>query len=86
MASTNDKGSGSGIFSKLVVLLLLAVAIGLYLRIVMVEGKSHYKAPATQASVRVIEGDEPEPEPASQPMRDLPADQMGLIERTFATE
>ena len=86
MGSANEKASGSGLFSKLVVLLLLAVAIGLYLRIVMVEGKSHYEAPPMQASVRVIEGNEPAPVIGSQPLRDLPADQMTLIERTFSTD
>lgn len=86
MALNNATTSGSGLFSKLVVLLLLALAIGLYLRIVMVEGESHYEAPPTQASVRVIEGDEPAPALGAQPLRDLPVDQMSLIEQTFATE
>ncbi|MCB1800486.1 MAG: hypothetical protein KDI82_02240 [Gammaproteobacteria bacterium] len=80
--TTTTTSSGSGWFSKLVVVLLLALAIGLYLRIVMVEGSPQYSAPAHQASVRVVEGNESAL--AARPMRELPADQMQLIMQTFA--
>ena len=80
--TTATTSNGSGWFSKLVVILLLALAIGLYLRIVMVEGSPQYSAPAQQASVRVVEGNESSL--AQRPMRELPAAQMRLIMQTFA--
>jgi hypothetical protein len=82
MADTQT--SGSGFFSKLVVALLLALAIGLYLQIVMVDGKPANHAPLQQVSVPVLEGDEPAPVNRSVALRDLPADQMALIKRVFA--
>ena len=86
MTTTNQNAAGGGLFSKLVVLLLLAAAVGLYLRIVVVEGKAHYGAPAVQASVRVLEGNERLPAGDTLPPRELPADQMALIKRVFAPE
>ena len=88
MTTATQQTSGSAWFSKLVVVLLLALAIGLYLRIVMVEDTgtvSHAAAP--QASMRVVEGKTPAAGAAevSEP-RDLPEDQMALIRRVFAPE
>lgn len=82
MTTTAQESNGGGWLSKLVVVLLLALAIGLYLRIVMVEGSARHSAPAQQASVRVIEGNESAVvEPL---MRELPADQMEVIMQVFA--
>ena len=80
--SETQTASGGGFFSKLIVLLLLALAIWLYLRIVLVEGTPVNHAPLQQVSVPVVEGSEPAPQ--AMPMRDLPADQMALIMQVFA--
>ena len=82
MAYRQFQKSAGGIFSTLVVVLLLAVTVGLYLQIVMLD-------PATppsgglvpQASVQVLEGDELPTMPSPEP---LPADQMDLILQVFA--
>ena len=88
MTATQQTTSGEGWFSKLVVVLLLAVAIGLYLRIVMVdEGRGDGES-APRASVRVVEGSAPVAAGAgvvAQP-QELPEDQMALIRRVFAPE
>jgi hypothetical protein len=81
MATTQQKSAGGGFFSKLIVVALLALTIALYLRIVMVEGDSQT---AGQASVQVLEGDEPAPQ--AQPLTELPATQMELILQVFAPE
>lgn len=76
MANTS-KAAGSGWFSRLVLLALLGLSVGLYLRIVM--------PPAGQdvapASLRVIES-------ASAPaaLRPLPEEQMKLVRDLFAPE
>lgn len=84
--TSNQTSSGGGLFSKLIVAVLLALAVGLYLRIVMVDGSNRYSAPPHQASVRIVEGSEPLRVTATQPLRDLPADQMALIRQVFAPE
>ncbi|MCB1790578.1 MAG: hypothetical protein KDJ24_09805 [Gammaproteobacteria bacterium] len=85
--TTVKTSGGSGLFSKLVVVVLLALAVGLYLKIVMIEGKAHYSAPAQQASLRVVEGNEKVAStPVQQALRDLPPEQMALIRQVFATE
>ena len=84
--TTMQKSSGAGLISTLVVMLLLVVAIGLYLRVVMVESNQHADAPVQQASVRVVEGDEPVLPSDAQLLRELPADQMVLIKQVFAPE
>lgn len=84
--TTMQKSSGGGLVSTLVVMLLLAVAIGLYLRVVMVESGQHADVPVQQASVRVVEGDEPVLPSDAQLLRELPADQMVLIKQVFAPE
>jgi hypothetical protein len=77
MANTS-KAAGSGWFSRLVLLALLGLTVGLYLRIVM--------PPAGQgtapASLQVIES---APEPAAA-MHPLPEDQMQLVRDLFAPE
>ncbi|HOP15203.1 MAG: hypothetical protein KDI22_04075 [Gammaproteobacteria bacterium] len=87
MTTATQQTSGSAWFSKLVVVLLLALAVGLYLRIVMVEETGAVSYAAPQASMRVVEG---KTQPAgSAPVatpKDLPEDQMALIKRVFAPE
>lgn len=86
---TAKQGSaGGGLFSKLVVVLLLALAIGLYLRIVMVEGQRLGSKPAPQASMQVLEGKSSSSGvPSNGPvLRELPQDQMDLIRQVFAPE
>ena len=81
-----QKSSGGSLVSTLVVMVLLVVAIGLYLRVVMVERDQYADVPAQQASVRVVEGDEPLLASDAEPLRELPADQMALIKQVFAPE
>lgn len=86
MATTPGKMSGSGFVSNLVVLLLLAVAVGLYLRIVVIEGDRQYREAVPQASIQIVEAHEA---PAGEPNRilvPLPDDQMMLIKQVFAPE
>jgi hypothetical protein len=85
MTTAQKAAAGGGMFAKLVVVALLALTIALYLRIVMVEGPQTETATATpQASVRVVEGNEPAP--AAGPLEELPAEQMELILQVFAPE
>ncbi len=83
--ATAQQGASGGWFSKIVVVLLLALAIGLYLRIVMVDGERQHSGPPPQANLRVEEGgalsQASEQEPA-----ELPADQMLVIQQVFAPE
>lgn len=79
MTEASSKPSGSGFFSKLLVLALLALAIWLYLRIVLIDGDRTYVQAPAQASVRVVEADSP-------PLRALPEEQMALVRRVFAPE
>ena len=81
-----QKSSGGSLISTLVVAALLVVAIGLYLRVVMVESNPHADVPAQQASVRVVEGDEPVLTTGAGLLRELPGDQMTLIKKVFAPE
>jgi hypothetical protein len=99
--TTYPDTAGSGWFSKLVVVLLLAIAIGLYLQIVMVDGQAEHDGPLPQASVRVLEGaatpatvadittEAPAPAavaPENTDVKELPRDQMDLIRQVFAPE
>lgn len=85
MAATQQKSSGGGFFSKLVVVALLALTIALYLRIVMVDGSDEgTRQSAPQASVQVLEGDEPAP--PGKPLAELPERQMELLLQVFAPE
>ena len=73
-------------FSKLVIVVLLAVTIGLYLMIVMVDDQGLDKAPAPQASIQVVE-DPVVPAAAVAPAPGDAADeQMQLIKQVFAPE
>lgn len=77
MANTS-KAAGSGWFSRLVLLALLGLTVGLYLRIVM----PHAGQAAVPASLRVVES---APAPASS-LQPLPEDQMKLVRDLFAPE
>ena len=76
--ANKPKAAGSGWFSRLVLLALFGLSVGLYLRIVMPPA-GHEAAPA---SVRVIES-APAPAAALQP---LPEDQVKLVRELFAPE
>jgi hypothetical protein len=84
--TTTQKASGGSLVSTLAVVALLVAAIGLYLRVVMVEGDRHADVPAPQASVRVVEGDEPVLPTDAGLLRELPGDQRVLIREIFAPE
>lgn len=89
MTTTHPDTAGSGWISKLLVVLLLATAIGLYLQIVMVDHRATEDGPPRQASVRVIEAGPSEPgaaAPAGSGVKELPEDQMDLIRQVFAPE
>lgn len=86
MTTATQQTSGSAWFSKLVVVLLLALAVGLYLRIIMVEEKGAVSHAAPQASMQVVEGKAQPVSPAPVAPKDLPEDQMALIKRVFAPE
>jgi hypothetical protein len=92
MTATGQASSGGGWFSKLIVVVLLAVAIALYLRIVMVDAQRQgaETGQTPRASVRVIDGD-PDTAPLSAPTptsapRPLPDEQFRLMMRIFAPE
>ena len=85
MTAAQQSASGAGLFSKLVVVLLLALAVGLYLKIVMMDDVTHDQS-APLASVQVLEGEETAASPEPAAPRDLPEDQMELIKRVFAPE
>jgi hypothetical protein len=89
--TTTRQGASGGWFSKLVVVLLLALAVGLYLRIVMVDGGMQQAS--APASVRVVEGEAASGPSAADEASDegseleaLPAEQMELVRRVFAPE
>lgn len=83
MTTAQQNASGGGLFSKLVILILLAVTVGLYLMIVVVEDQSLYSEPATQASIQVVEE---AIIPTARTPKDAPDDQMQLIKQVFAPE
>ncbi len=87
MTTASAKPASGGFLSKLIVAALLALTVALYLRIVMVDGGQQggmQSAAAPQASIPVVEGNEPAP--AARPLEDLPAAQMALIMQVFAPE
>jgi len=91
MTTTQQNASGGGLFSKLVVVLLLALAIGLYLRIVMVEAEAPVQAVSSQVSVPVVEETPatpvtPAPAVADNDLKPLPDAQMDTVRRVFAPE
>jgi len=74
-------------FSKLVIVVLLAVTLGLYLKIVILDEPRLQAEPIPQASVQVVEGaaGTAAPTPAP-PTKALPDEQMQLIKQVFAPE
>lgn len=86
MSTAKQSTSGSGWFSKLIVLLLLALAIALYLRIVMGEGTGRLAATVPQAGVRVVESRPVQRVDTTAALRELPADQMEIVKQVFAPE
>jgi hypothetical protein len=81
------RASGGAFFSNLVIVLLLALAVGLYLQIVMVEHGAGDTAPVPMASVRIVEqtaGDTPQS--AATALKPLPEEQLRLIKQVFAPE
>ena len=90
MTAANEASAGGGWFSKLVVVVMLALAIGLYLWIVMVDRERAANEPIPQASIRIIENDRAGMQAAATPeasgLKNLPEDQLQLILRVFAPE
>jgi hypothetical protein len=89
MKRQSSKAEGR-IVSALTVVILLAVAAGLYLQIVLQEKPiPRIDTLPEQASVQVLEGDEPAATPppaASVADQPLPSDQMAVILQVFAPE
>ena len=86
MTASGKQQTGNGMLSKLVIIALLAITIGLYLQIIMIDSERHAeKQPAPQASVRIVEGNDPV-EPTQQTLKTLPDDQQTLIMQVFAPE
>ena len=72
-------------FSRLVIVVLLAVTIGLYLKIVMMDAGQAQLVSAPQASIQVVEV-ETAATPAAPASKAVPEDQMLLIKQVFAPE
>ncbi len=85
MSTAQQDTSDGGLISKLMLVVLLAITVALYLRIVMLDPEVRQSAPAPQASVQVLEGDEPTTAPVPA-LTALPDDQMQLIMQVFAPE
>ena len=90
MTTAAQGSSGASWLSKLVVVALLAVAIGLYLQIVILQPQTGGEAAAPQAEVQPVGAETAtvptaEAAPAQEP-QDLPEDQMNIIRRVFAPE
>lgn len=85
MTTAGQNASGGGWLGKLVVVLLLVLAIGLYLQIVMVSSNHGESASAPQASVQAVKTPGAAA-PAEQTLQDLPQGQMDLIRHVFAPE
>jgi hypothetical protein len=87
MTAVTGRASGGAFLSNLVIVLLLAVAVGLYLQIVMVEHGADDGAPVPTASVRVVEQAAGDTVPsAAPPLQPLPDEQVRLIKQVFAPE
>ena len=81
MTTAERQKTGGGLLSKLVIVVLFAVAIGLYLQIVMMNGEHQAEQnPAPQVSVPIVESDAPPP------LNPLPEEQQALIMQVFAPE
>ena len=72
-------------FSKLVIVVLLAVTLGLYLKIVVIDAGQEQLVSAPQASIQVVEV-ETAAEPVAPVSKDVSEDQMLLIKQVFAPE
>ena len=72
-------------FSKLVIVVLLALTIGLYLKIVVIDAGQEQLVSAPQASIQVVEV-ETAAEPVTPVSKDVSEDQMLLIKQVFAPE
>ncbi|MCB1775709.1 MAG: hypothetical protein KDI88_19005 [Gammaproteobacteria bacterium] len=83
MTAVIDRASGGAIFANLVIVLLLAVAVGLYLQLVMVQPGATDTTPVAAASVRVVEQ---AIDSGGQGLVPLPEDQVRLIKQVFAPE
>lgn len=77
MASKDGAAAGSGWFGKLVIVALLALAVGLYLRILMPVDRAAVPAASLQAGTAAS---------ADTGLQPLPEDQMALLMRVFAPE
>jgi hypothetical protein len=73
-------------FSKLVIVVLLAVTLGLYLKIVILDEPQVQAESIPQASVQVVEGAGTGAPPSTAAAKALPDDQMQLIKQVFAPE
>ena len=90
MTTAAQGSTGGSWFSKLVVVALLALAIGLYLQIVMLQPRTGGEEAAPRPEVQPVAA-ETAPAPAAeaaplQEPQDLPEDQMNVIRRVFAPE
>ena len=72
-------------FSKLVIIVLLAVTLGLYLKIVVIDPGQAQVASVPQASIQVVEV-ETAATPAASASKAVPEHQMLLIKQVFAPE
>ena len=72
-------------FSRLVIVVLLAVTLGLYLKIVLLDAGQTQVTPAPQASIQVVEV-ETGAEPAAPVSKAVAENEMLLIKQVFAPE
>jgi len=86
MTAAIGRESGGAFFSNLVIVSLLALAVGLYLQIVMVEPGKAVGEPMQAASVRIVEQPYDDMAGETQGLVPLPADQLQLIKQVFAPE
>ena len=91
--TTAVQSTSGGWVSKLVVVALLALAVGLYLQIVLLQPEKTEPVASPLVSAPVVEGEVaadasgPTAGPsAPQALKDLPADQLELIRQVFAPE
>ena len=86
MTTTQQDASGGGLLPKLVILVLLAVTFGFYLKIVMSDGPATVGSTPPQASIQVVEGRGPGKEASTGGLKAMPEDQLVLIKQVFAPE
>lgn len=73
-------------FSKLVIVVLLAVTVGLYLKIVVMDAGQTQVVSAPQASLQVVEVEATATTPGASASKGMPEDQMLVIKQVFAPE